>query len=178
MTKIVTALFERTSDGRATVAGLEAIGVPPGEISFISNQRDDAPATAEVAEDAGTGAGIVALPGIGPVVAGGWLVATAIGAATGAAVGGAAGGIVGALAETGEADGSTGFYADGLRNGGTVVSVRIDEALLSQAADIFARNRAVDGGAMPMAQPRMPVGALPRDGALVNHGIFEGRRAA
>jgi hypothetical protein len=44
-----------------------------------------------------TGLGLMAIPGVGPVVAAGWLVATAAGALTGAA----AGGLIGALTQVG-----------------------------------------------------------------------------
>ena len=47
------------------------------------------------------GLGIIAIPGLGPVVAGGWLFATAIGAVAGAGVGAATGGLVGALTDAG-----------------------------------------------------------------------------
>jgi hypothetical protein len=43
------------------------------------------------------GLGLLAIPGLGPVVAAGWLAATAVGAAAGGAIGG----IVGALTEAG-----------------------------------------------------------------------------
>lgn len=43
-----------------------------------------------------TGLGLLAIPGVGPVVAAGWLVATLTGAGIGAAAGGLAGGLTGA----------------------------------------------------------------------------------
>ena len=43
----------------------------------------------------------MAIPGVGPVVAAGWLAATAVGAVGGAVVGGAAGGIIGAMTNAG-----------------------------------------------------------------------------
>ena len=46
-----------------------------------------------------TGLGIMAIPGVGPVVVAGWLAATAVGAVAGAVAGGAAGGIIGALTD-------------------------------------------------------------------------------
>jgi hypothetical protein len=49
----------------------------------------------------GLGLGLMAIPGGGPVVAAGWLVATAVGAVGGAVVGGAASGIVGLLTGAG-----------------------------------------------------------------------------
>lgn len=57
------------------------------------------------------GLGLLAIPGVGPVVAAGWLVATAAGAATGAA----AGGIIGALTQAGVSDEDAQVYAEGVR---------------------------------------------------------------
>lgn len=66
------------------------------------------------------GIGLIAIPGIGPVVAAGWLASTA----AGAAAGGVAGGIVGALTSAGHSDEDANYYAETIRRGGTVVSVR------------------------------------------------------
>ncbi len=70
------------------------------------------------------GLGMLAIPGIGPVVAAGWLVATA----AGAAAGGVAGGAVGALMEGGVSTEEAPVYAEGLRRGGTTVTVRVEES--------------------------------------------------
>lgn len=48
---------------------------------------------------AGKGDDTFIIPGVGPVVAAGWLAATAAGAVAGAVAGGAAGGLIGALSE-------------------------------------------------------------------------------
>jgi hypothetical protein len=64
-----------------------------------------------------------AIPGLGPVVAAGWLTATAVGAAAGAATGG----IVGALTEAGVSKDDASLYAEGVRRGGTLVSARVPE---------------------------------------------------
>jgi len=74
------------------------------------------------------GLGMLAIPGLGPVVAAGWLASTAVGAAAGAAVGGTAGGLLGALKEAGHDDDEAQVYAEGVRRGGTLVSVRTEEA--------------------------------------------------
>ena len=71
-----------------------------------------------------TGLGLMAIPGVGPVVAAGWLVATA----AGAAVGGTAGGIVGALTQAGTSEEDAYVYAEGVRRGGTLVSARVADA--------------------------------------------------
>jgi len=59
------------------------------------------------------GLGLLAIPGIGPVVAAGWLAATA----TGAVAGGAAGGAIGALTQAGISKDDAPVYAEGLRRG-------------------------------------------------------------
>jgi hypothetical protein len=83
------------------------------------------------------GLGIMAIPGIGPVVAAGWLAATA----TGAVAGGAVGGIIGALTQSGVPKEEAELYAEGIRRGGTLVTARVPdgdrarcEAIMNQAA--------------------------------------------
>jgi hypothetical protein len=68
-----------------------------------------------------TGLGMLAIPGVGPVVAAGWLASLAVGAA----VGGTAGGIIGALTQAGTSKEDAYMYAEGVRRGGTLVSVRV-----------------------------------------------------
>jgi len=70
------------------------------------------------------GLGMLAIPGLGPVVAAGWLASTAVGAAVGAAAGGATGGLLGALKEAGHSEEDANVYAEGVRRGGTLVSVK------------------------------------------------------
>ena len=67
---------------------------------------------------------MLAVPGIGPVVGLGWLAATAVGAVTGAAVGAATGGLIGSLTEAGVSEQDAHVYAEGVRRGGTLLSVR------------------------------------------------------
>jgi hypothetical protein len=67
---------------------------------------------------------LLAIPGVGPVVAAGWLVATL----TGAAAGSATGGIIGALTQAGVSKEDANVYAEGLRRGGAVVSARVPDA--------------------------------------------------
>jgi hypothetical protein len=68
-----------------------------------------------------TGLGLLAIPGVGPVVAAGWLASLAVGAA----VGGTAGGIIGALTQAGTSQEDAYMYAEGVRRGGTLVSARV-----------------------------------------------------
>jgi hypothetical protein len=82
------------------------------------------------------GLGLLAIPGVGPVVAAGWLVATAAGAATGAA----AGGIIGALTQAGVSDEDAQVYAEGVRRGGTLVTARVNDADASRLEGILDRS--------------------------------------
>ncbi|HKQ46220.1 MAG TPA: hypothetical protein VJS47_12595 [Rhizomicrobium sp.] len=67
------------------------------------------------------GLGAFVLPGIGAVVAAGWLAS----ALAGAVAGGAAGGVVGALIEAGISENDAAGYAEGVRHGGTLVTIRV-----------------------------------------------------
>ncbi|MBV9813113.1 MAG: hypothetical protein JO326_10180 [Acetobacteraceae bacterium] len=69
------------------------------------------------------GIGALAIPGVGPVIAAGWLVATITGAGVGAAAGGVAGSLMGAGVHHDEAH----VYDQGVRRGGTLVSVHVEE---------------------------------------------------
>ena len=82
------------------------------------------------------GLGLLAIPGVGPVVAAGWLVATA----AGAAAGGATGGIIGALANAGISDDDAHVYAEGVRRGGTLVTARVPDGDRSRYESILDRS--------------------------------------
>jgi len=159
--KTVTGLFDDHADARSAVTELEAAGVPSKDISIVShnaNHRDDSESKA--AEGAGTGAGIgavvggagglltglglMAIPGVGPVVAAGWLAATAAGVAAGAVAGGAAGGIVGAMMDSGVSEEDAHVYAEGVRRGGTIVTAKVDDGMVPEAEAILKRSNLVD----------------------------------
>ena len=173
MSRTVTRLFDNYADAQTAVGELEALGVPHSDISLVANNgdsahshrvRDGKPDTApeEAAEDAGKGAGIgglvggaggllaglglMAIPGIGPVVAAGWLASTAVGAIAGAAVGGAAGGLVGALTHAGVREEDAHVYAEGVRRGGTLVSARVPDELAASAESALDRANGADAG--------------------------------
>jgi hypothetical protein len=150
MTVTISRLYDNYTDAQQAVRRLEAAGVPHSEISMVANNSDnwfksdktvdrDHDGVDDRAEGAGKGAGVgagvggaagllaglglLAIPGLGPVVAAGWLAATAVGAAAGAATGG----IVGALTEAGVSREDADTYAEGVRRGGTLVSARVAE---------------------------------------------------
>src|SRR5689334_9145267 len=150
MTITISRLYDAYPDAERAVRNLEAAGVPHSDISIVANNSDnwynsgrkidrDRDGVDDRAEGAGAGAGIgaglgsaagllaglglLAIPGLGPVVAAGWLVSTAVGAAAGAATGG----IIGALTQAGVSDEDASRYAEGIRRGGTLVSARVSE---------------------------------------------------
>lgn len=163
MTQTVTGLYDTYEAAASAVNALEAASIPHSDISIVSNNVDnrfDKHRPSHAAEDAGRGAGIgaavggvgglltglglLAIPGVGPVVAAGWLVAAAAGAATGAVVGGATGGIVGSLTGAGVPERDASFYAEGVRRGGTLVIARVEDARAPTAREILQRYTAVD----------------------------------
>jgi hypothetical protein len=86
------------------------------------------------------GIGALAIPGVGPVVAAGWLIATLAGAGVGAASGGLVGSLTGAGVSREEAH----VYSEGVKRGSSLVTVRVDEADAPRVESILAQRRAVD----------------------------------
>jgi hypothetical protein len=86
---------------------------------------------------------MLAIPGLGPVVAAGWLAATAVGAAVGAAAGGATGGLLGALKEAGHSDDEANVYSEGVRRGGALVSVKAHDNEIQAVERILDEGRGV-----------------------------------
>jgi hypothetical protein len=82
------------------------------------------------------GIGALALPGIGPLLAAGPIVA----AISGAAVGGTVGGLAGGLAGLGFSDDEVNRYLGRIKEGHALVAVHSDDAAeLDRARDLFAR---------------------------------------
>ncbi|WP_457154857.1 general stress protein [Mesorhizobium sp. P5_C1] len=160
--KTVTGLFDNYDDASDAVGELEATGIPHSNISIVANNadnrrdHDESKAADDAAGGAGlgavvggaggllTGLGLMAIPGVGPVVAAGWLAATAVGAVGGAVVGGAAGGIVGALTDSGVAEDDAHVYAEGVRRGGTLVTAKVDDPLVANAERILGQTKSVN----------------------------------
>ncbi len=149
----IVALFDNYGEAASGVRAVEESGVPPEDISLVSHDVRDAPLTS--AEGAGVGGGmgaaigggagllaalgVISVPGLGPVVAAGWVAATIVGAAGGAA----AGGLIGAMAGTGESEDDQRLFADNLRNGGAVVTVQADARQAPSAEQILKDHHAV-----------------------------------
>lgn len=161
MTQTVSAIFDTYADASAAVLRLRDAGFQDSAIAVTSNDREvdrssmtpyqyneNPDAAGPAATGAGIGAvaggaagllaglGLIAIPGLGPVVAAGWLASTALAAGAG----GAAGALVGGLTGAGMSEDDAHVYAEGVRRGGTLVSVRAaDEAEGNRALDIMNR---------------------------------------
>lgn len=93
------------------------------------------------------GLGALAIPGIGPVVAAGPLAAALTGlagAGAGAVAGGVTGGLLGALVDMGVPEENAHYYAEGVRRGGTLVTLRVSDDRTNEAVEILNRHDPVD----------------------------------
>ena len=171
MAKTIVGLFDSFTAAQNTVQELVNAGIPRTDISLVANDRRGEYARAvgttsesTVGEGAAAGAisggalggvlglllglGALAIPGIGPVIAAGPLVA-ALGTAgatavAGAGIGAAAGGLIGALVGVGIPEEDANFYAEGVRRGGTLLITKTTDDLANRAFDIMQRFGAVD----------------------------------
>ncbi len=163
--RTVAHLFDSYETAQSTVSELERAGFSHDDVSLVANQgsttaSNTAPVTtdppAAAAAGTGTGAsigtilgggagllagiGALAIPGVGPVIAAGWLVATL----TGAGAGAAAGGLLGSLTGAGVSEDHAHVYAEGVRRGSTLVTVRADDSRAAEAETIMLRHGPVD----------------------------------
>jgi hypothetical protein len=97
------------------------------------------------------GTGLLVIPGVGPVLAAGPLAAAigtttaAVGAtALGAGIGAATGGLVGGLIGAGVPDEDANYYAEGVRRGGTLVTVSAEDNMADRAYSIMQQNGAIN----------------------------------
>jgi hypothetical protein len=151
---ILSRIYPDSAKARTVVDELKAAGMPEGDIGLIAtsdslrrenarsqNSNDlmdtDHNGVHQLGQTVNRGAGIGAalggapgllaglgafiLPGIGAVVAAGWLAS----ALAGTVAGGAAGGVVGALIEAGVSENDAEGYAECVRRGGTLVTIRV-----------------------------------------------------
>ena len=121
---------------------------PDGRPLFFSDPPEEtaaetgAVAGGVVGGAAGLTASLVglAIPGLGPIVAVGPLIAML----TGAGAGAVAGGLIGALTHSGVPQERAGYYAESVRRGGALVTIRADESRAERAAGIMQAQGAID----------------------------------
>ncbi len=114
------------------------------------------------------GLGIFAIPGFGPVLAGGPLAAALAGlagGAVGAVAGGGLGGLIGILAGMGIPQERAKIYVEGIRQGGVLVAVRVDEDMVPGARSILNQFDPVDVEAQAKEKQRetQEAGLSPED---------------
>lgn len=151
----VFGLFERPEDAGRALDDLVASGTAREAVSVLTRGGAavaEAPKEGLAEHDAEKGALVgglaglmlgladLTLPGVGALLAGGWIMTTVLGAGLGVA----AGGLVGALAELGMSHEHAGRIEQGLRRGGTVLAVRTGAGGAPSVRDILQRHRATD----------------------------------
>lgn len=166
MSKTVVGLFDDFDDAQKAMDALQGAGFAYSDISMISSNADSRFGVHEAAPSAGSRAGsavggavggaaegaviggltglaaslaLLMIPGIGPIAAVGPLAATL----SGAGIGAVGGGVIGGLTGLGIPEDAAGYYAEGIRRGGTLVAVRCSDDRAAEAARILRRYGAV-----------------------------------
>lgn len=161
----LVALYRNFNDAQNAVDELVRNGVDRSMISLVANNatgeytdyvRDDDDAV-KAEEGAAFGAasggiigalvglGALAIPGIGPVIAAGPLIAALTGGAVGALAGAPTGGLVAGLVKTHHIDDvDAEVYAEGVRRGETLLTVQVEEANVSRTRDLLNKYSPTD----------------------------------
>jgi len=146
MIKTVIGSFDKAEDAERATRDLRGLGFSDADINLVVSNVSQGDAdtdlpvvgdgTGPVAKGAvaggvlGGAAGLaaslagLAIPGIGPILTAGPIVATLAGAGAGAV----AGGVIGRLTDLGVEKKEAALYAEAARRGGTLVTLRTDEA--------------------------------------------------
>jgi uncharacterized protein (TIGR02271 family) len=161
MAKTVVALYDDVDQAHRAIRDLVDSGFSRDDISLLTRDTREETGRREtgeskVGEGAGAGAGIGAIiggaggllvglgalviPGIGPLLAAGPLAAALAGAGVGAGVGALAGALVGLGIPEQDAE----YYSEGIRRGGTLVTVQTSDEMTTQAVDILEHYNPVD----------------------------------
>lgn len=160
--KTVVGTYDNIQTAYAVANDLISAGYSRNDISVIANDAKNeyspyvdttvVDTTDDVAKGAGIGAaigglggllvglGALAIPGVGPVIAAGPLLA----ALTGAGVGAVTGGIVGALVDLGIPDEEAHIYSEGLRRGHVLVIAQVPDANANAVTRVMERPGLVD----------------------------------
>ena len=158
MSKAVFCIAKTQTQAEAIVDQLKMAGFSYDDISvlfpdkqgskdFAHEHHTKAPEGAAAGAGAGgvvggtlgllAGIGSLAIPGVGPFIAAGPI----MGALAGLGAGAATGGIIGALSQqAGISDDEAHVYAEGLRRGGALVSVKVDDEDASRIQSIMDRS--------------------------------------
>jgi hypothetical protein len=140
--RTIVGLFDSWPEAESAVADLETSGFSRSAISLVLPSD-----TVESASGAGTaiGAGlgplaglsIIAVPGVGAIAALGPILA-------GGLFGAVAGGLVGSLVDAGIPEHEAHHYAEGIRRGGTLVTIAASDDNTPRAIEIITRHHPID----------------------------------
>lgn len=195
--RVVVALFHDRDAAENAIRALQAAGFSREGIGVAVRDRSAEGALigdgeSRAAEGAATGAlsggvlggivgllvgvGALAIPGIGPVIAGGAL-ATALGiaggtAVAGAGIGAATGGVLGALVGLGIPDAEARHFERGFREGGTLVT--LEAGARDDEARRILRRFGGDLGTATVGQPSPVVMAAPVPSYSTTSGAMTG----
>lgn len=146
---VITNVYDDYESARVAKNNVNVLGLSGVEVSILGNESIRqyheadinnnpvtgyletvayAPDASGTTTGAGIGAaigggGLLAIPGVGPLVAASWLAATAVGAAGGAV----AGGTVGAIVDLGLSDEDAPVFSEAMHRGSVAVSVQFPE---------------------------------------------------
>jgi len=160
--KTVVGTYDNLQSAYAVANDLVTAGYSRNDISVVANDAkntyspyvdktyvgdgDDAAKGAGIGAAIGglggllIGLGALTIPGIGPVIAAGPLLA----ALTGAGIGAVTGGIVGALIDLGIPDEEANLYSEGLRRGNVLVIAQVPDASVNAVTSVMERPGLVD----------------------------------
>jgi hypothetical protein len=171
--KTIVGSFDSFEEAQDVLRDLQQRGFSRDDISVIANNasgryysdrygsegqlpRDSAATVSDTGAGTATGAaaggvlggaaGLVvglmglAIPGIGPIIAAGPIAA----ALAGAGVGAVAGGLIGGLTGLGVSEDDAQYYAESVRRGGALVTVRAEDSRADEAANAMRSRGAVD----------------------------------
>lgn len=162
--RTVAGLFERFEDAEKAVNDLHRQGFSPDQVNVIARDvvvqdQDQVGGRSGYAVTEGAiggtaigglgglllGLSALSVPGIGPVITAGSIF-TALGStAAGAGVGAVTGGLIGALAGAGISEEDAHTYAEGVKRGGVLLVVDVDDDTLApQASQTLFDANAVD----------------------------------
>ena len=162
MIKTMVGSFDNADDADRATRELRNLGFADADINLVVSNVSQGDAETEmpvvgdgtgpVAKGAvaggvlGGAAGLaaslagLAIPVIGPILTAGPLVATLAGAGAGAL----AGGVIGRLTDLGVEKKEAALYAEAARRGGTLVTLRTDEARADEASAVLRKAGAID----------------------------------
>jgi uncharacterized membrane protein len=161
MVKTIIGSFDSVDEVNRAVRELRASGFMESDINLVANNvqggqtteprltpaGEHATATGALTGGAiGGAAGLavslmgLAIPGIGPILAAGPIVAALAGVGAGAV----AGGLIGSLTEMGIEKSDAEIYAEAVRRGGSLLTVRADESRAQEVTTILKEAGAID----------------------------------